>query len=324
MAEQAQSTAAPTAVPATPAKVEKPAEKAGGETAKTAGGAVRGREDKVHVWPYLTRMELLSAIAATILLTVWSIMIDAPLEEPANPARTPNPSKAPWYFLGLQELLVYFDPWIAGVVLPTLIIVGLMAIPFIDPNPRGNGYYTFKERWFAISTFNFGFLVLWVAMIILGVFFRGPGWNLFWPWETWDPHKVVPLNNVDLNEFIALIPVKLGIGGPIELFLNPDGKNPIWAAVPGLIAIGAFFALGHKYFGHVVCGLERLLLRRKAGSNLGATPTPESFYRLMGPMRYHITAFLFVTMMGVVVKVILRQLFTIKYVLVLPWINANV
>ncbi len=154
--------------------------------------------DKVHVWPYLTRLEFMCAIIITVLLVVWSIVIDAPLEEPANPSVTPNPSKAPWYFLGLQEMLVYFDPWMAGVVLPTLIIVGLMAIPFIDVNPKGNGYYTFHERRFAILIFLFGFLVLWVWMVVQGTFLRGPGWNFFMPWEYWDPHKVVALTNVDL------------------------------------------------------------------------------------------------------------------------------
>jgi hypothetical protein len=127
-----------------------------------------------------------------------TVKLDAPLEEPANPTKTPNPSKAPWYFLGLQEMLVYFDPWHAGVVLPTLIIVGLMVIPFIDTNPRGNGYYCYKDRKWEILTFIFGFHVLWVVMIIIGTFFRGPGWNLFWPWQRWDAHKVVALTNVDL------------------------------------------------------------------------------------------------------------------------------
>ena len=305
------------AVPATSTQkpaADKPAEK------KSAAHDPARREDKVHVWPYLTRMELLSAIIATIVLTVWSITIDAPLEEPANPARTPNPSKAPWYFLGLQELLVYFDPWIAGVVLPTLIIVGLMAIPYIDPNPRGNGYYTFKERWFAITTFNFGFMFLWVFLIIIGVFFRGPGWNIFMPWERWDAHKVVPLNNVDLNEFVALIPVRLGIGGPMQFLMNPDGMNPWPPAILGLIAVGAFFALGMHYFGHMVVWMEGLILRNPKSER----PTAASFYKLMGPMRYYMTAFLFVSMMGVVVKMILRLGFNIKYVLALPWINANI
>ena len=77
-------------------------------------------DDKVHTWPHLVRMEFLVALFVTVALTLWSMMVDAPLEEPANPTRTPNPSKAPWYFLGLQEMLVYFDPWHAGVVLPSL------------------------------------------------------------------------------------------------------------------------------------------------------------------------------------------------------------
>ena len=93
----------------------------------------------------------------------------APLEEPANPTWAPNPAKAPWYFLGLQEMLVYFDPWMAGVVLPVLIIVGLVAIPYIDTNPKGNGYYTIMERKMAIWLFMFGWLVLWVYLIIKGV-----------------------------------------------------------------------------------------------------------------------------------------------------------
>src|SRR5262249_48666373 len=84
-----------------------------------------------------------------------------PRARPATPANTPNPSKAPWYFLGLQEMLVYFDPWLAGVVLPSLIIVGLIAIPYIDKNPKGNGYFTFAERKAEVTIFLFGFAVLW-------------------------------------------------------------------------------------------------------------------------------------------------------------------
>src|SRR6201988_3365864 len=103
-------------------------------------------DGKIHTWPHLVRNEFLITIGVVLLLLVWSLLVDAPLEEPANPTRTPNPSKAPWYFLGLQEMLVYFDPWNAGVVMPSLIIVGLMVIPFIDINPLGNGYYCFKDR----------------------------------------------------------------------------------------------------------------------------------------------------------------------------------
>ena len=112
-----------------------------------------GWAKEVHVWPFLLRIEFLAAIIITIILMVWSITLNAPLEEPANPNLTMNPAKAPWYFLGLQEMLVYFDPWIAGVVMPTLIIIGLMVIPYIDTNPLGSGYYTWKQRKFSISTF---------------------------------------------------------------------------------------------------------------------------------------------------------------------------
>ena len=141
-------------------------------------------------------------ILLTIVMIVWSIGLRAPLEEAANPTSSPNPAKAPWYFLGLQEMLVYFDPWLAGVVLPTLIIVGLMAIPYIDTNPKGNGYYSFRERKWEIGVFLYGFLVLWSFLIITGTFLRGPNWNFFGPYEYWDPNKLVPLVNVDLSELI--------------------------------------------------------------------------------------------------------------------------
>jgi hypothetical protein len=91
-------------------------------------------DEKVLVWPDLVYTEMICMIALSAILIFWAIWLQAPLEEPANVAKTPNPSKAPWYFLGLQEMLVYYDPWMAGVVLPSLIIVGLMAIPYIDFN----------------------------------------------------------------------------------------------------------------------------------------------------------------------------------------------
>src|SRR5512135_3571600 len=160
--------------------------------------------DKVQVWPNLVRVEFLAAILIMAILTIWSIGINAPLEAPANPSLTSNPSKAPWYFLGLQDMLVYFDPWIAGVTIPSLIILGLCAIPYIDTNTKGNGYYTFKERRFALLTFCFGFLVLWISLIVLGTFWRGPGWNLFFPWERWDTHRVVALTNIDWTELFGI------------------------------------------------------------------------------------------------------------------------
>src|SRR6266545_965867 len=117
-------------------------------------------DEKLFTWPDLVYTEMLCMILLTIVMVVWSIVLRAPLEEAANPTSSPNPAKAPWYFLGLQEMLVYFDPWLAGVVLPTLIIVGLMAIPFIDTNPKGNGYFTFNERKAEVTLFLFGFGIL--------------------------------------------------------------------------------------------------------------------------------------------------------------------
>src|SRR6266849_1453930 len=155
--------------------------------------------EKVLTWPDLVYTELICMVVLTVILIGWSMALQAPLEQPANPSSSPNPAKAPWYFLGLQEMLVYFDPWMAGVVYPGLIIVGLMAIPYIDTNPKGNGYYTLAERPFAISTFLFGFLILWVVLIFFGTFLRGPNWSFFGPYEFWDPHKAEALNNIDVS-----------------------------------------------------------------------------------------------------------------------------
>jgi len=96
--------------------------------------------EKVLTWPDLVYTELICMVLLTAILIAWGVALPAPLEEPASSVKTPNPSKAPWYFLGLQEMLVYYDPWMAGVVLPSMILVGLMALPYIDFNKLGNGY----------------------------------------------------------------------------------------------------------------------------------------------------------------------------------------
>ena len=244
--------------------------------------------DKVQVWPNLVRVEFLAAILIMAILTIWSIGINAPLEEPANPSLTPNPSKAPWYFLGLQEMLVYFDPWIAGVTIPSLIILGLCAIPYIDTNTKGNGYYTFKERRFAILTFCFGFLVLWISLIVLGTFWRGPGWNLFFPWERWDTHRVVALTNIDWTELFG-IPTRR-----VDNSLNPP------AMLMGSLTVLLWYSLAVAFY----------LWKRNT-----------DFFRKFGPLRYSVTAFLFMTMMALPVKIILRLTLNVKYILVTPWFN---
>jgi hypothetical protein len=127
----------------------------------------------------------------SLLLIIVSMAINAPLEEEANPSKTPNPSKAPWYFVGLQEMLVYFDPWIAGVMVPLLIIIGLSLIPYVDRNPRGlGGYSGIKQRPFAVTMFSIG-IFAWFALIIFGYYFRGPAWLVYMPWESWEIHKAM-------------------------------------------------------------------------------------------------------------------------------------
>ena len=137
----------------------------------------------VPVWPNLLFRETIAGLLFVVLLIAASLVFDAPLEDPADPTRTPNPAKAPWYFVGLQELLVYFDPWVAGVAIPLVIILGLSAIPYLDPTREHGGVYALRRRPLASSLFLFG-LVAWFGLIAIGMWFRGPGWSWVWPGET--------------------------------------------------------------------------------------------------------------------------------------------
>jgi hypothetical protein len=249
---------------------------------------IEGREARKRVlcWPDLVYGEFLCLILVTIFLLWWAIEIKAPLEEPANNARTPNPSKAPWYFLGLQEMLVYYDPWLAGVVFPSLIIGGLMAIPFIDLNLKGSGYYTFKERPFAITVFLFGFIVLWALMIMLGTFLRGPNWNIFGPYEYWDVHKVEALTNVNLSEFFYNH--WLGRALPENIFLRE---------LPGFVTVVAYFL-----------ALPPIL----AGTVF------RKMFMQIGFIRYNVMMNLFLFMAALPIKMSLRWMFDLKYIVAIP------
>ncbi|MEA2477163.1 MAG: menaquinol-cytochrome c reductase cytochrome b/c subunit [Actinomycetota bacterium] len=134
--------------------------------------------DRVNVWPHLMVAEFAALLVVLVLLTIFSATVDAPLRELANFNQTPNPSKAPWYFLGLQELLRYFHPQVAGVTIPTVIIIGLMAAPFIDRNPSTRP----DDRKLAIVLFSF-FILSFSILVTLGMFFRGPGFNFVFPWK---------------------------------------------------------------------------------------------------------------------------------------------
>ncbi len=229
-------------------------------------------QEKVFTWPNLVSREFVALLAITAILVIWSVFGHAPLEELANPNKTPNPSKAPWYFVGLQELLVYFDPWMAGVVLPTLILVGLIAIPYLDINPTGVGYYNFKNRKFATGIFTYG-LVLWFGLIFIGYYMRGPGWELYLPWEKWDHFR--PTSQIGLHNM------------------------PNWLGLVFLLGYGALGMLIPKIFF-------------------------KDFYKSLGPIKYLVVMFLVLVMFFVPVKIVLRNVLKIKYIVSFPDFNLNI
>ena len=259
---------------------------------KGEGPIEKQESDRVWVWPDLVYTELISLILCSVVLIVWSIVLKAPLEQPANRSVTPNPSKAPWYFLGLQEMLVYFDPWLAGVVLPGLIIVGLIAIPYIDRNPKGNGYYTFTERKAEITLFLFGFVILWSSLIVLGTFLRGPNWNFFGPFEFWDLHKLEALVNINLSEYIWMRLFRTGL--PSNWFIRE--------------IFGILLVLAYVFVVPVVL----------------AKTAFKGYYEKMGGPRFYVGAFLFLMMMSLPIKMLLRWVFNLKYIVGIPEFFFNI
>jgi menaquinol-cytochrome c reductase cytochrome b/c subunit len=137
----------------------------------------REQGDRVNVWPHLLIEEFVAMFVLSVGLVVFSTFLNAPLRELANANLTPNPSKAPWYFLGLQELLRYFHPMVAGISIPTFILVGLAAVPFVDRNPSTRP----GDRKIALTLFTMMFM-FGAVLTIIGSFFRGPGYNWVWPW----------------------------------------------------------------------------------------------------------------------------------------------
>lgn len=248
--------------------------------------------EKIWCWPNLVYTELFAIIAGTVFLIVWAIFFKAPLEEPANPTWAPNPAKAPWYFLGLQEMLVYFDPWMAGVVLPGIIVVGLIAIPYIDTNPKGNGYYCFKDRQMAITLFLFGWLALWIYLIIVGTFLRGPNWTFYGPFEFWDFHKIVAAYNVNLSEFFWL-----------KWLNTPMPKNIFVREIVGIILTFIYVFI--------------------LPSVIASTRWGEKLTEKVGNIRFYIMIFLVLLMCSLPIKMVLRWLFDLKYIVSLPELELN-
>jgi quinol-cytochrome oxidoreductase complex cytochrome b subunit len=295
---------------------------------------------KVFVWPNFVILTSLAIVFTTIILVLAGIFFQAPLEEMADPSHTPNPSKAPWYFVGLQEMLVYFDAWIAGVVLPGLIIIGLMLIPFLDINPKGIGTFPLSrrpwvERPLAMRIFTFGF-ALWFILIFIGYYFRGPNWQWYWPWEEWAVEKVSAARlHTTVDDWIfcqiagrtvekAAVENDIEVGKLAYCFNKkpriaraaaeePGGaketEKPEYIVVAPRISpryniIGWFFLVGFYALG--------MWLPKKRWP---------WFYTALGPVRYTLTMLLAVTMFGLIAKMILRLLFAIKYVVITPQLN---
>ena len=260
-------------------------------------------DEKVLVWPDLVYTELICMVGVAAFLLVWAIFLQAPLEEPASSVKTPNPSKAPWYFLGLQEMLVYFDPWYAGVVLPSLVVVGLMAMPYLDFNKKGNGYYSIEERKFSYLVYQFGFFELWITLIILGTFLRGPNWYFFGPFEFWSPYKVEVLNNVDLPQmfWVNLLDRPLPRVAAGASALSQVGTILLREA-PGLVVMGAYLLL-----------LPPLL----------AVTAFRSYYAKMGFIRYMVMVNLMLLMLSLPLKMILRWTLNLKYIISIPEFSLN-
>lgn len=223
---------------------------------------------EVFTFPDLVSLELIAIIAAIIVLSIWSVSIDAPLKAIADPNWTENPAKAPWYFVGLQEVLVYFDPWIAGVILPMIIIVGLAIIPYIDPNPKGVGTYNFKDRKLVVTVFLIGYF-LWFILIFIGQFLRGPNWQFYWFWESWAVHK-------EADQELVNIP-----------------------NLPGTVL----------FFGYFIIGT--FLSKIKF----------DDLYQKMGFIKFSTASFLVLSMFGVIIKIFLRVVFHIKYIISTPYFS---
>lgn len=138
------------------------------------------RDDTVMVWPHLLVRHGVAAMATLLVVMVLAVLFDAPLRDVANPQVTPNPEKAPWYFAALQELLALFHPIVAGILVPGAIVIGLIALPYIDRSR----FVQPRHRKVAVTTFT-TFMVIWIVLTLVGFMFRGPNWGWVWPWEEW-------------------------------------------------------------------------------------------------------------------------------------------
>lgn len=248
--------------------------------------------EKVLVWPDLVFIELIAMLALLAVIIFWGVSLPAPLEGVANPAHSPNPAKAPWYFLALQEMLVYFDPWFAGVLIPTFLILFLVSVPYIDPDRKHTGFYCFKNRKFFVGSFMCFFIGVWVYLLFVGNILRGPNWNFFGPLEFWDPHKVVAVTNVNLSEYIYMVWLHRPL--PDNIFLREIG--------------GILFLI--SYYAFLPLVLSKTILK--------------DLYQRVSTFQYALFSVIYISLWLLPVKMYLRWLFNLKYIISIPELLLNI
>lgn len=245
--------------------------------------AVAAREsaqaEMVTTWPHLLRRELIASLATLLVLAWWAIGLRLPVGASADPSITPAIAKAPWFFVGVQETLQYFDAWLAGAVLPLVMLIGLCALPYLDVNPEGSGRYTLRGRPVALAV-TCGLVLIWLLPMIVGQLLRGEHWALEPVWRP--PPLELPLPPPRLLS----VADRLGLDGlPAQL-------------LGGLLCLGPFLALPLIW---------RPLARRR--------PTVAR----MGRVRFVIAGALLLTALGVAFKVLLVAAFDLRYLWVNPW-----
>ena len=289
-------------------------------------------EPKLDTWPNLIKREYIAAAACLLVLMVWALLVNAPLDVIANPHATPNPEKAPWYFVGLQEMLYYFDPWIAGVMVPNVIIVGLMAIPFIDPSPKGIGRYSFKERPFANTMFLLG-IIMWFIFIFMGEFCRGPNFMWYWPWQSWLLQKPAPLATWDLfgPAGVGKYPTILGLAligaafSGVVLLPKLIKKNLSLVKATLGCAVGfSLVALILRYGAHVPLSHGAWIVFFGTFISFFGVLIPQRHIRHLDWARYLVTMILVACTMGLLVKICARLAFNIKYLVTIPSVFLNI
>ncbi|MEE8484492.1 MAG: hypothetical protein V3S46_07820 [Nitrospinota bacterium] len=244
---------------------------------------------RVSSWPSFIWIIFLMSFFITILLWGVSFLAYAPLEEAAEWAKTPNPAKAPWYFIGLQELLVYFDPWIAGVMLPTQILVGLILIPYVDITPLEQGHYNFNKRRFAVAFFTFG-IIFWFLLIVVGQFLRGPSWQIYWPIIDYD------------------------IGGNTWVREGVPFKEAGSELKSLPLGVGLGLLIGFAVFGMILpLVAPRIFPKAKLSKMV------KEYVSELGYIKYVVVQSHVLMMLGTVGKIFLRLAFGVKYIIETPW-----